>query len=91
LRNILLYHTINGYYHGLGTLSFDAINVITLWNHPNAIMTLKLNNSPSIESYSRLVINDTAGSSTAVTAETSNIFTTNGVVHIVNKQIIYKP
>jgi uncharacterized surface protein with fasciclin (FAS1) repeats len=91
LRNILLYHTVDGYYHGLGTLSFDAIHVITLWRDPMAIMTLKLSNSPDIEAYSRLVVNDTAGSSATVTAETSNLLASNGAVHIVNKQIIYKP
>lgn len=91
LTNILLYHVIDGYYHGLGTLNFDPINVITLWKSPNAFMTLKLNNSASIESYSRLVINDMLGNSTPVTAMTSNILTTNGAVHVVGQEIIYKP
>ena len=76
LTNILLYH---------------VINVITLWKSPNAFMTLKLNNSASIESYSRLVINDMLGNSTPVTAMTSNILTTNGAVHVVGQEIVYKP
>lgn len=54
-------------------------------------MTLKLNNSASIESYSRLVINDMLGNSTPVTAMTSNILTTNGAVHVVGQEIVYKP
>ncbi len=91
MRDILLYHTVNGYYHGLGTLSFDAVNVITLWDSPDAIMTMKLNNRNSLEQYSRLVVNDLAGSSTAVTATVSNILTTNGAVHVFDKPLIYKP
>ena len=54
-------------------------------------MTLRLNNKNSIEQYSRLIINDMAGNSTPVTAITSNILTTNGVVHVVDTQIVYKP
>ncbi len=91
LRNILLYHTVQGYYHGLGTLSFDAVNVITLWDSPQAIMTLKLNNRVSIEQYSRLVVNDMAGTSAPVTATVSNILATNGAIHVLDKEAIYKP
>ena len=91
LKNILLYHTVDGNYHGLGTLNFDPTYVITLWKSPDAFMTLRLNNKNSIEQYSRLIINDMAGNSTPVTAITSNILTTNGVVHVVDTQIVYKP
>ena len=91
LKNILLYHTVDGYYHGLGTLNFDPTYVITLWKSPDAFMTLRLNNKNSIEQYSRLIINDMAGNSTPVTAITSNILTTNGVVHVVDTQIVFKP
>jgi len=91
LKNILLYHIIRGNYNGLGTLNFDPINVITLWDSQDAIMTIKLDDASSITNYSTVVFNSLAGSSTPVRAVTSNLFAKNGTIHVVETQIIYKP
>lgn len=94
LKDILLYHIVDGYYHSHsveGSLNFDPINVITLLKSQDAVMTMKLNDRTSRESYSRLVINDNAGSSTAVSAATSNLLATNGAIHVFSQQLIYKP
>ncbi len=91
LRNILKYHIIQGCYHGLGTLSFDPINVISLREGQDAVMTMKMNNAISYTTYSTVEFNRMAGTSSYVTAQTSNIFANNGVIHIVPYQIIYKP
>lgn len=94
LRDILLYHIIDGYYHSLdvsGSLNFDPIYVVTLWKSPKAIMTLKINDKESNTEYSRLYANYGAGASTARLAVTSNIIANNGVIHVFNNQLIYVP
>jgi len=91
VSNALLYHTVNGYYHALGTLSFDPLNVITLWKSQEALMTLNLSNSNDINYYSRIYINDNLGSSVRVVAVTSNLLTTNGVIHVLDREAVYIP
>ena len=87
--NILSYHIIDGYYHGLGTLNFDPTYVITLWRSQDAIMTLQLESRNSFN-YSRLVVNGldpawTLLTSTYKYAVTSNLMCTNGVCHVLNR------
>ena len=91
LKNVLLYHIVDGYYTGLETLNFNPIFVITLWKSPLAVMTLELSNKPSSSYYSRLVINDMAGNSTSFLASTSNILTTNGVIAVLDRPAVYVP
>ncbi len=94
LRNILLYHIVDGFYHSHnrdGSLNFDPIHVITLLRSQNAIMTMKISNENSRNNFSRLIVNDTAGSSTPVMAATSNLIATNGVIHVFSRQIVYLP
>lgn len=94
LRDILLYHIVDGYYHGLtveGSVNFDPINVITLWKDPNAIMTLCLDKSSSIANFSRIKANEAAGNSSAYRAATSNLLATNGAIHVFSDQLIYVP
>lgn len=94
LRDILLYHIVEGAYHSLnteGSLNFEPINVITLLKSQNAVMTMCISNANSRTDYSRLKINQNLGSSTVVTAATSNLMPTNGVIHVFSQQIIYKP
>ena len=91
LRNILLYHIIKGSYHGLGNLSYDAISVITLWEDQMAVMTMKMYDVIDLKKYSSVTFNAAADNSKEVVAVTSNRIATNGWVHIVANQIIYKP
>ena len=90
LKDILLYHIIQGNYHGLGTLDFDPIYVVTLRKGQYGVMSIRMDDTNTIQSYSSILFNDMLGTSTAVRSPRSNMFATNGVVHDVNKQIIYK-
>lgn len=94
LRNILLYHIVDGVYHSHsreGSLNFDPIHVITMLRSQDAIMTMKLSNENSREKFSRLIVNDTAGSSLPVMAATSNLIANNGIIHVFSEQIVYMP
>lgn len=87
--NVLSYHIVDGYYHGLGTLNFDPTYVVTLWRSQDAIMTLQLESRNSFN-YSRLVVNGldpawTLLTSTYKYAVTSNLMCTNGVCHVLNR------
>ncbi|MEA4935298.1 MAG: fasciclin domain-containing protein [Paludibacter sp.] len=87
--NVLKYHIIDGYYHGLGVLTFDPTPVITLWRSQDAYMTLQLESKNSFN-YSRLIVNglDPAWSSLTSTykyAVTSNLMCTNGICHVLNR------
>lgn len=94
LRDILLYHIVEGCYHSLsigGSLNFEPINVITLLKSQDAVMTMRISDANSRTDYSRLKINENAGSSPVITAATSNLIPTNGVIHVFSKQLIYIP
>lgn len=94
LREILLYHIIKGKYHGLGTLSYDPINVLTLKEGQNAVMTMRMNNSRSTSTYSSTEFNydERRTGSYMLVAETSNVFANNGVIHVMSKQVTqYQP
>ena len=94
LRDVLLYHIVQGNYHSLsveGSLNFNPINVVTLLESQDAIMTLRINDNISRTNYSRLLANDNLGASPTRTAATSNLLATNGVVHIFSNPIIYIP
>jgi hypothetical protein len=87
--NLLKYHIIDGYYHGIGVLNFDPTSVITLWRSQDAYMTLQLESRNSFN-YSRLIVNGldpawTALTSTYKYAVTSNLMCTNAVCHVLNR------
>jgi hypothetical protein len=87
--NALMYHTIDGYYHALGTLSFDPAYVVTLWRSQDAVMTLQMESRNSF-SYSRLIVNGLDPAWDSLTnayryAVTSNLMCTNGVCHVLNR------
>lgn len=90
LKDILRYHIIRGSYHGLGTLSYDPTYVITLKGGQDVVMTISMNNDINTSTYSSVQFNWKEGvtsSSAKLIAETSNIFATNGVVHVMAKQV----
>jgi hypothetical protein len=96
LKNRLLYHIINGYYFCSkgGNLTFDVTPVTTLWDSPLSKMVLKLNkNSPTTASYASdgmVGINSYLNAAvTDNTANTSNLFVTNGVMMVLNKYASY--
>lgn len=88
-ENMLKYHIIDGYYHGLGVLNFDPTPVVTLWRSPDAYMTLQLENRNSFN-YSRLIVNGLDPAWQNLTnsfkyAVTSNLMCTNGICHVLNR------
>ncbi len=88
-ENLLKYHIIDGYYHGLGQLNFDPTPVVTLWRSPDAYMTLQLENRNSFN-YSRLIVNGLDPAWQSLTnslkyAVTSNLMCTNAVCHVLNR------
>jgi hypothetical protein len=87
--NVLNYHIIDGYYHGLGMLSFDPTPVITLWQSQDAYMTLQLESRTSFN-YSRLIVNGLSPEWSELTntykyAVTSNLMCINSVCHVLNR------
>lgn len=91
LRNVLLFHIVQGFYHAYGTLSYDPAYVITLWKDPNAIMSLTLGQSASsFQNQDTVRAMDQCGSSSAVVAVSSNYFLTNGVAHVFDRKCVYK-
>ena len=94
LRDALLYHIVEGHYHSLdvsGSLSFSRIYVVTLLKKQDAIMTMKLEDNTGRNYYTRLVVNENTGSSLERWAKTSNLVATNGIIHIFDSYIYYKP
>ena len=96
LRNRLLYHIIDGYYYGLpgGNLGFNPVNVITLWKDKNSVMVLKLDQAaiPTYSSSSDCMLGVNSYKPTSATeykAVTSNLFVTNGVMHILGNYASY--
>jgi hypothetical protein len=83
LGNMLLYHTVNGHYHCLdisGTVNFKPVSVISALKLQKGVLAMKVNNTDSRTSFSRLIVTDYLG--TARTAATSNLLATNGVIHV---------
>lgn len=91
LCNRLRYHIVNGYYHGVGTLSFEPVFVITLWKDPQAFMTMRVQKTIDYKTHSRVQVNYMAGSSTARTPVLSNILANNGAIHIFANVLEYRP
>lgn len=89
LKNILLYHIIQGNY-GYGTLGYNVVFVITLWQDPNAIMSLRLGTSSTdYNIQDGLYAMELCGNSTVRRARTSNLMMTNGPAHVFDSKLVY--
>lgn len=91
LSDILLFHIIQGYYHGYGgTLNYDPTFVVTMWENPEAIMSLTLGQSKNSRVNQDVIrVMEQCGSSTVVVAVSSNYFLTNGIAHVLDNKCIY--
>jgi len=90
LKNILLYHIIRGNYHAYGTLGYDVVFVVTLWEDPNAIMSLKLGTSKTdYNIQDALFAMELCGNSVVRRARTSNLIMTNGPAHVFDNKLQY--
>ena len=92
LRDILLFHIIKGEYSSYnGVLSYEPVHVLTLWNHLDAVMTIKLNNDKTLSSkrQDKVTLMDQCGASTVIYARTSDLLMTNGPAHILSRNCVY--
>ena len=94
LRSILEFHVIKGEYDSYnGAIGYDPVYVITLWQSPDAVMTIKLNDdsSKSNRQQDRVTLMDQCGHSTVIKATSSDYLMTNGPAHILSRNCLYKP
>lgn len=93
LTNLLLFHIIKGSYSSYyGTISYDPEHVITLWKSQDAVMTIKLFDASATHSQKqqdRVTLMDQCGSSTVVSATSSDLLMSNGPAHILSRPCIY--
>lgn len=94
LRDALLYMIVEGRYHGIdrsGSLGVTPVNVIPVLKGQNSVMTMQLSENRGRDNYQRLLVNENNGSSLRGKALTSNLFATNGIVHIFDTFLYYLP
>lgn len=92
MKDILLFHIIKGEYSSYnGTLSYDPVHVITLWENVDAVMTIKLNDDGSLsqKQQDKMCFMDQCGRSTMIKAFASDYLMTNGPAHILSRHCVY--
>jgi len=91
-RNVLRFHIIQGEYNGYENLNFTPIFVVTLWNDPRAIMSIKVafGITANRGSYERIEAQDQCGASTARGSISSNYKFKNGWGHIFQNKLQYR-
>ncbi|MDE5624097.1 MAG: fasciclin domain-containing protein [Alistipes sp.] len=92
VRNLLLYHIVDGVYSSYGDLPVEPIFVLTLRRGEQGLMTMLTRKNPWMADAGKIVVNDTGsnGSSPMRLAVSSNIIPTNGVVHVFENYCYYK-
>ena len=89
LINDLRFHIIQGYYHAYGTLNYDPIFVITCFDSPKAIMTIKLETHISNSAEEGAIKTMELTGQVVRKCVSSNHFFTNGVGHIFDLKSTY--
>ena len=92
LKNMLLYHIVDGEYSSYGQLKVEAMFVLTLLPGEKGLMTMTVWKNPWQAAVGKILVNETGsnGKSPQRTAKTSNIMPTNGVIHIFDKHCYYQ-
>lgn len=92
VRDMLLYHIVDGEYSSYGQLPVEAIFVLTMLSGEQGLMTMAVQKNPWQASVGTVLVNETGsnGNSPQRAAKTSNIMPTNGVIHIFEKYCYYK-
>lgn len=92
VKNLLLYHIIDGEYSSYGQLPVEPQFVITLLQGEEGLMTMCVRKNPWQGAVGQIVINNTGsnGKSPMRTARTSNIMPVNGVIHVFDKYCYYQ-
>ena len=84
VKNMLLYHIVDGEYSSYGQLQVEAMFVLTMLSGENGLMTMSVWKNPWQAAVGKVLVNETGsnGHSPQRKAKTSNILPTNGVIHI---------
>jgi uncharacterized surface protein with fasciclin (FAS1) repeats len=92
VKNMLLYHIVDGEYSSYGQLPDEAIFVMTMLPGENGLMTMCVWKNPWQAAVGKILVNETGsnGNSPQRKAKTSNIMPTNGVIHIFENYCYYK-
>lgn len=92
VRNLILYHIVDGEYSSYGDLPVEPIFVLTLRRGEEGLMTMLTRKNPWMADAGKVVVNNTGsnGSSPMRLAVSSNIMPTNGVVHVFENYCYYK-
>jgi len=92
VRDLLLYHIVDGRYSAYGELPVEPIFVLTLLRGEEGLMTMLTRKNPWMDDAGKVVVNNTGsnGNSPMRLAVSSNIMPTNGVVHVFDGYCYYK-
>ena len=92
VKNMLLYHIVDGEYSSYGQLQVEAMFVLTMLPGEKGLMTMSVWKNPWQAAVGKILVNETGsnGKSPQRNAKTSNILPTNGVIHIFEKYCYYQ-
>ena len=92
VRDLLLYHIVDGRYSAYDELPVEPIFVLTLLRGEEGLMTMLTRKNPWMDDAGKVVVNNTGsnGNSPMRLAVSSNIMPTNGVVHVFDNYCYYK-
>lgn len=90
VRNMLLYHIVDGEYSSYGQLSVEPMFVLTMLSGEQGLMTMSVWKNPWQAAVGKILINGSNGNSPQRKVKTSNIMPTNGVIHILENYCYYK-
>lgn len=92
VKDLLLYHIIDGEYSSYGQLQVEPMFVLTLLKGENGLMTMSVWKNPWQAAVGKIIVNQTGsnGKSPQRQAKTSNILPTNGVIHVFENYCKYQ-
>lgn len=92
VRDMLLYHIVDGEYSSYGQLQVEPMFVLTMLKGEKGLMTMSVWKNPWQAAVGKILVNETGsnGKSPQRNAKTSNILPTNGVIHIFEKYCYYQ-
>jgi uncharacterized surface protein with fasciclin (FAS1) repeats len=92
VKQLLLYHLVQGEYSAYKHLDVEPIYVLTMLKGEEGLMTMLTRKNPWQADAGKIIVNDTGsnGNSYMRAAVTSNIMPTNGVIHIFDAFCYYR-
>ena len=92
VKNMLLYHIVDGEYSSYGQLQVEATFVLTKLEGEKGLMTMSVWKNPWQAAVGKIIVNASGsnGKSPQRQARTSNIMPKNGVIHIFDNYCFYQ-